>query len=59
MIAKTDKRRVNYYNFYTGQKWGKFDNYHLSIDSSLLGVEGSAQMIADIARIYLARAEQE
>ena len=59
MIAKTDKRRVNYYNFYTGRKWGKFDNYHLSIDSTLLGVEGSAQMIADIAKIYLARGEQE
>lgn len=59
MITKTDKRRVNYYNFYTGKKWGKFDNYHLSIDSTLLGVEGSAQMIADIAKIYLSRAEQE
>ena len=52
-IAKTDKKRINYYNFYTGKKWGKFDNYHFSIDSSLLGIEGTAQMIADIAKIYL------
>ena len=59
LINKTDKRRINYYNFYTGKKWGKFDNYHLSLDSSLLGIEGSAQMIADIARIYMAKAEAE
>ena len=59
MINKTDKSRVNYYNFYTGRKWGKFDNYHLSIDSSLLGIEGSAQMIADIAKIYLSESDEE
>ncbi len=58
LINKTDKRRINYYNFYTGRKWGKYDNYHLSLDSSLLGIEGSAQMIADIARIYMEKAEQ-
>ena len=57
LINKTDKRRINYYNFYTGRKWGKYENYHLSLDSSLLGIEGSAQMIADIARIYMQRAE--
>ncbi|MBE6604419.1 MAG: cytidylate kinase-like family protein [Ruminococcaceae bacterium] len=59
MIAKTDKRRMNYYNFYTGRKWGKLDNYHLCIDSALLGVEGAAQMIAAVVKSYLARAEQE
>ena len=45
MINKTDKKRINYYNFYTGNKWGKFENYHMSLDSSLLGVEGTAQMM--------------
>jgi len=58
-INKTDKQRVNYYNFYTGKKWGKFDNYHLSIDSSLLGVEGTAQVIADIVRVYLSESEED
>ena len=49
LMNKNDKRRINYYNFYTGRKWGKFDNYDLSVDSSLLGIEGTARMIADIA----------
>ena len=58
-INKTDKQRINYYNFYTGKKWGKFDNYHLSIDSSLLGVEGTAQVIADIVRVYLSESDEQ
>lgn len=50
LIIKTDKRRMNYYNFYTGRKWGKFDNYHLSINTSKLGIDGTAEMIADFVR---------
>ncbi|MBE6575513.1 MAG: cytidylate kinase-like family protein [Ruminococcaceae bacterium] len=49
LIAKTDKRRANYYNFYTGQKWGKYDNYHMSLDSSLLGIDGTAKLISQLA----------
>ncbi len=50
LITKTDKRRMNYYNFYTGKKWGKFDNYHLSINTSLLGLDGTAELIADFVK---------
>ena len=59
LINKTDKRRINYYNFYTGKKWGKAENYHVCIDSSLLGIEGSAQMIADIARLYMTKEQDQ
>lgn len=44
-IAKADKKRASYYNFYTGKGWGDPKNYHMNIDSSLLGVEGTAKMI--------------
>ena len=50
LINKTDRRRSSYYNFYTGGKWGKFDNYDLAINSALLGIEGTAQVIAAMAR---------
>jgi hypothetical protein len=52
LIAKTDKRRMNYYNFYTGRKWGKFDNYHLSINTSVLGIDGTAKMIAEFVKAF-------
>ena len=45
VINKVDKRRSTYYNFYTGNKWGKFDNYDIAINSSNLGIEGTADII--------------
>ena len=50
VINKTDKRRSSYYNFYTGNKWGKYDNYDMAINSSTLGVEGTAQLIIACAK---------
>lgn len=52
-VTKTDKRRASYYNFYTGKKWGRSENYHLCVDSTLLGVEGTAQMIAGVVVRYM------
>ena len=49
VINKTDKRRSSYYNFYTGNKWGKYDNYDMAINSSTLGIEGTAQLIVAMA----------
>lgn len=45
-IIKKDKQRANYYNFYTCQKWGRVENYDLSLDSSKLGVDNSVGLIA-------------
>ncbi len=50
IINKTDKRRASYYNFYTGNKWGKYDNYDVAINSSTLGVEGTAELIYHMAK---------
>ena len=47
VINKTDKRRSSYYNFYTGNKWGKYDNYDIAVNSSTLGIEGTAKLLAD------------
>ena len=53
LINKTDRRRSTYYGFYTGGKWGKFENYHLALDSSRLGIDGAAELIAAAARKIL------
>lgn len=50
VINKTDKRRASYYNFYTGNKWGKYDNYDMAVNSSTLGIEGTANIIAASAK---------
>lgn len=53
IINKTDKRRSSYYNFYTGNKWGKYDNYDIAINSSTHGIEGTAQLICAAARMLM------
>lgn len=53
VITKTDKRRSSYYNFYTGNKWGKFDNYDMAINSSTLGLDGAADLIVACAKKLL------
>ncbi len=45
-IKKTDKRRSNYYEYYTDNKWGAASNYHLTLNSSEVGIEGAVRLIA-------------
>jgi len=46
---KDTRRRVNYRHF-TGREWGQAQNYQISLDSGVLGLEGSADLIASIYR---------
>ena len=45
-----DKKRAEYYNYYTFGEWGAAGTYDLCIDSSLLGIEGTADFIIDFAK---------
>ena len=47
---KINKLRAEYYNFYTDKLWGHAESYNLCLDSSLLGVEGTAQFIVDFVK---------
>lgn len=39
LMAKTDKSRAAYYNYYTNKTWGMASSYNFSIDASVLGVD--------------------
>lgn len=47
LMNKIDKKRANYYNYYTSQKWGRPENYDLMIDTTRIGVEGAAKIIEE------------
>lgn len=49
-LEEKDKRRRAYYKHYADREWGMSQNYHLSLDSSLVGVERCAQLVLDVAR---------
>lgn len=48
MINKKDKQRSNYYNFYSNKKWGRAESYDMCIDSSVLGIDGTANLICQL-----------
>ena len=45
LMNKTDKKRSNYYNYYSSKKWGHAESYDLCINSSLLGIDKTVNLI--------------
>ncbi|MBO4467017.1 MAG: cytidylate kinase-like family protein [Bacteroidales bacterium] len=50
LIRRKDRTRETYYNYYTFGSWGQASNYDLCVDSSILGIEGTADFIIDFGR---------
>lgn len=49
-IEQRESRRADYYNYYTGKKWGHAASYDLCIDSSILGLVDTEKFIAQFIR---------
>lgn len=47
-IARVDKQRRSYYQYYTDRKWGQYDGKNLVIDSSYFGVDKTVDLLAEI-----------
>jgi cytidylate kinase len=48
-LKKQDKKRAEYYNFYTHRTWSAAETYDLTLDTDLLGVDGTVEIIAAVA----------
>ena len=55
LMAKTDKKRQSYYNYYSSKKWGRADSYDLTVNSSILGIEGTVNLIAQFVDDFEAK----
>ena len=49
-IERQDRTRQTYYNFFTFGNWGAASDYDLCVDSSILGIEGTAELIIDFGK---------
>ena len=49
-IERQDRTRQSYYNFFTFGDWGAASDYDLCIDSSILGIEGTAEYIIEFGK---------
>ena len=47
-ILHKDKRRAAYHRFYTNMKWGHAQNYHLTLDSGVVGIDRCVAIIAEL-----------
>lgn len=45
MMIKKDKQRQSYYNYYSTKKWGRAESYNLTVNSSILGIDGTVKLI--------------
>lgn len=46
-IVSGEKTRAKYYNYYTGQTWGAKESYDICINSCRLGLEATADYLAE------------
>lgn len=44
-LEKMDKQRATYYNYYTGQVWGKANHYDMCINAGRIGVDPAVELI--------------
>ena len=47
-LRDKDKRRAAYHRFYTDMKWGHAQNYHLTLDSGVIGIDKCVDIIAEL-----------
>lgn len=49
-ICKREEDRASYYNYYTGKQWGKAESYDLCVNSSVLNIDRTVDLIASFIR---------
>ena len=57
-IAKHDRARASYYNYYTENRWGEAKNYDLCLNAAM-GIEACAQLIVQAAKAMEANTPHE
>lgn len=59
LMDSTDEKRADYYNYYSNRTWGAAATYHLCIDSSVLGIDGTAAFAEEFIRKKLNLARKD
>lgn len=49
-LMDKDKKRAINYQYYTDQRWGVAENYHISLDSSEFGLSACVNIIMELAQ---------
>ena len=58
-IRRADKQRATYYNYYATGTWGDVANYHLCLDTGVLGIDGTVELIRRAVELRQDKAEED
>lgn len=50
-VLKFDKRRANYYNYHTSEKWGTIFNYDVSVRTDFAGIDHAVKIVEDFIAV--------
>ncbi len=56
LIKENDRMRARHYRYYTDSEWGEANNYHITLNTSAIGVENCAKILKEA---YLRFDEQD
>jgi cytidylate kinase len=51
-MARIDRQRQSYYNYYASGKWEHSSTYDMTIDSSLLGIDGTVHLLTQLIDVF-------
>lgn len=49
-LYEKDKKRAINYKYYTDRTWGMAENYHLTLDSGVIGIDKCAEIIVELSK---------
>jgi cytidylate kinase len=49
-VDEINRQRADWVRSHWGRGWAMLEHYHLCVNTELLGIEGAARVIADVAR---------
>lgn len=47
LIKENDRMRARHYRYYTDNEWGEAKNYHITLNTSAIGVENCAKILKE------------
>lgn len=50
-VMATDRKRDNYYYYHTNHRWSDLSQYHFVADSSVLGIDGTVELLEKLIQM--------
>lgn len=54
VVARIDKKRANYFNYYTSEKWGSKESNDIILNSSEIGIDGCVEILEKMVQLKIA-----